>query len=153
MHTTNDDLTLRAPRIGDEIFTHTVCGVFNITAIRELIATERGLFPVLPMPCTETLATHLQRNGVEPVRIGRLRALQGPMQPALAVWRELADDRAEVTIIDGNHRALLAIEAGAATFPAIIICHQLAEAWRLDRLPHARIITRDRETGARRLAQ
>lgn len=153
MHTTDQDLALRAPRIGDEIFTHTVCGVLNITAIRELIATERALFPVLPMPCAETLRTHIQRNGVEPCRIGRLRQFQGPHQPALVVWRELDDDRAEVTVIDGNHRALLAIEAGADTFPAIIIRHQLAEAWRLDRLPLARIITRDRETGERRIAQ
>lgn len=152
MHTT-DDLALRPPRIGDEIFSHTVLGVFNITAIRELIATERDLFPVLPMPCTHGLALHIARNGVEPVRIGRLRQMQGPMTPALAVWRELSDDRAEVTIIDGNHRAALAHEAGAESFPAIIICSQLAEAWRLDRDPWAQIITRDRETGERRIRQ
>ncbi len=152
MHTT-DDLTLRPPRLGDEIFNHTALGVFNITAIRELIATERDLFRVLPMPLTPTLEAHLWRNGVEPVRIGRLRALHGPHQPALVVWRELGPDRAEVTVIDGNHRALLAIEAGAQSFPAIVICHQLAEAWRLDANPFARIITRDRETGERRIAQ
>lgn len=152
MHTTNDDLTLRAPRIGDEIFSHTVLGVLNITAIRELIAAERSTFPILPMPVTGGLADHIARNGVEPVRIGRLRQFQGPMQPALIVWRELAENRAEVTVIDGNHRALLAIEGGAQSFPAVIICHQLAEAWRLDN-PFARIITRDRETGERRISQ
>lgn len=152
MHTT-DDLTLRAPRLGDEIFSHTVLGVFNVTAIRELIATERGLFPVLPMPCTHGLALHIARNGVEPVRIGRLRQMQGPMTPALAIWRELSDDRAEVTIIDGNHRAALAHEAGAESFPAIIICHQLAEAWRLDRNPLEQLVMRDRETGALRIAR
>ena len=152
MHTTSDDLALRAPRLGDEIFSHTVLGVLNITAIRELIAAERATFPVLPMPVTGGLADHIARNGVEPVRIGRLRQFQGPMQPALVVWRELGEDRAEVTVIDGNHRALLAIESGAQSFPAVVICHQLAEAWRLDN-PFARIITRDRETGERRIAQ
>lgn len=55
---------------------------------------------------------------------------------------------------DTAHADVMAIVSALSQHNvAIIICSQLAEAWRLDRNPWAQIITRDRETGERRIAR
>ena len=123
------NLTLREHRSGDEIFQHTE-GVWNISAIREGIATEPETFTIIDMPLSQEFIRHIRTNLGINIKRARALTLEQRDEPGLVIVRE-REHGIIVFMIDGHHRAIRRWRDGFKTMQVHVIAEEVGEMWRI----------------------
>jgi hypothetical protein len=133
--------------VGDEVFTHSSEGTFNIGGMKRVLAQLRRP-PVRGVRLSPDLVEHCRRNDPNAARVAALKlSPAGLAQPVIVMAKQIDAKTVQMHVLDGTHRLLARAELGLATFDAYAFTHDEAQWFRIDHLAPAMVI-RDKDTRA-----